>query len=319
MLPPLDRMITGGRFFVGYFLVIAASVLFGIFPSLQTYVLNTGTEPLALVVVCNGTACVTAGFIGVFTRQSFRVGGKTLFWLILTGVGGLFFTDFLLDMAYTLIPVGFATMIHFMYPALVCLAMAVFFKEKLTRTKTGAILLSVAGLALISGGDFSGSVTGILCALGTAAAYAFYMISNAREPVSNVPQMSRSFYLNLFGVITALIVIASRGGAVYPAAPGPLLVGIFAGTLLSIGIILLNMGIERLGPDTASFINMVEPVTSVVVSFLVFHYAIGTSALFGCALILSSLFLVALSGRRNSSAPPGSMAGGSDHTRPGPN
>ena len=109
---------------MGFLYVIAASILFGIFPSIQKSVMAAGATPIALVIICNGVAGLLSLCISLAQKKDIRVTRKQLTSLLLIGVIGLFTTDFLLNIAYTLIPVGYVTMIHFLYPTLVCAAMS---------------------------------------------------------------------------------------------------------------------------------------------------------------------------------------------------
>lgn len=277
---------------MGIILVAIASAMFGIYPSIQGSILQNGASPLGLVIVCNSFAGLFALAAGLIRRETFRLNLRQTGAMALTGVLGLFLTDYLLNLAYTMIPVGFTTMIHFMYPTLVCIAMCILFHEKITPGKIGAIAFSIVGLVLISGGGLSGSIAGILTALATAFTYCFYMISNDKSAASEVPLMVRSFYLNLFVVIAAVLLAAVRGGAEFPQSAGDWGLSLLVGVMLSTAVMLLNAGIKKLGAGVASFINMLEPVTSMVVSIIVFRYQVSAAAIAGCALILVSLVLV---------------------------
>jgi drug/metabolite transporter (DMT)-like permease len=279
---------------LGFLYVIAASILFGIFPSIQKSVMAAGATPIALVIICNGVAGLLSLCVSLAQRKDIRVTRKQLTSLLLIGVIGLFTTDFLLNIAYTLIPVGYVTMIHFLYPTLVCAAMSAFFHEKLTRHKIFAVILSVSGLALLAGGSFSGSVLGIAVAAATAFSYSFYMIATDRTAAREVDPMVRVFYTNM-SVTAAGLVCSVKMAAVFPAAAVSWLDCFIIGAMLCAAIFLINAGVKKIGAGAASFINMTEPVTSLVVSALVYRYSLTPMALAGCALIVGSLFFAAKS------------------------
>lgn len=281
---------------MGILLVVLASLLLGSYPSIQEYVMTTGASPLGMVIVCNSVAGLSAFIVGIIKKENFKVNIKELKALVLTGILGLFMTDYLLNVAYTMIPVGFTTMIHFFYPALVTMIMVVLFRENFTWKKLGAIVISIIGLALISGGDFSGNKIGIVIALMTAFTYAFYMIANDKTSARNVPLMVRSFYLNVFVVLTAIITNLVTKKAVLPVGAVNIGLSAMVGVMLCLAIVMLNAGISRLGAGKASFINMLEPITSLVVSTIVFKYTISLMAILGALLIIGSLILVAKDG-----------------------
>jgi len=302
---------------MGYLLAILASVFFGIIPSIQSTVLNGGVGPDALVVVNNGVAGLLGLAVGVAKKESFRLTKTELIHVALTGVIGLFITDYMLNVAYGLIPVGFTTMIHFLFPTIVVMGMIILFKERMTRGKLGAIVLSILGLALISGGDFKGSAAGILVALSTAFAYSFYMIENEKGPVRTIPQMPRLFYINLFVVTAALILIAARGGAVFPTGPMPIFKSVLCGVMLGLGLMMENKSIAMIGAGSVAFFNMVEPTTSFLVSLIVFRYHVPLISFVGCACILGSLTMTAMGDRKKvqniETESKNSPAGSTDH------
>jgi drug/metabolite transporter (DMT)-like permease len=210
---------------------------------------------------------------------------------------GLFLTDYLLNVAYTMIPVGYVTMIHFMYPSLVCIAMAVIFREKLNGWKAAAMVCSAAGLAFLAGGGFTGRPAGILVAFLTGVAYAFYMIASQR-PLQRgwAAGVHKSVLFQPFrgAHSTVRAAAGADGGAmIFPRTGGAWLSCLAVGAMLCAGTYLINIGIIRLGAGTASFINMVEPITSLAVSAAVYRYRIGALNLLGCALILGSLAFAA--------------------------
>ena len=283
---------------MGYLFVILASVLFGTVPTVQEYVIRQGASPLGLVILCNSAAGAAALLAALIRRESFRVGGRAFLAMVLAGGIGLFLTDFLLNSAYARIPVGLTTMIHFLYPTLVCLAMTAFFGEKLRAFKIGAILISFAGLFCLFGGSFGGNRLGLLAALGSAFCYAFSVISNDRQPLRDAPPMVCVFFINLSSVAAGLAVNGFAQTAVVPLTAASILPGILAGFMLSAGLILLAAGIKRLGAARSAFLNMLEPVTSLLVSSLVARTVPGRLTLLGSLLILAALTLYARGERK---------------------
>lgn len=279
-----------------FLFVIAASLLFGIIPSIQDHVLLSGVTPIALVILCNGVSCLIGLIYSILTHTSLRINRRNLLDIAGVGVIGLFLTDYLLDIAYTMIPVGFVTMIHFLYPSVVCIVMALRFHEKMNLRKVFAMLCSATGLILLAGGSFSGNLFGVLVASSTAAAYAFYMIKSDKSSVALMPLSTRVFYTNLFVTLAASLVafiLSFQADIVFPQSSTDWLLGCVAGSMLCAATFLINAGIIKLGAGTASFINMVEPITSLIVSAIVYRYVITPSSFLGCFFILGALAFIA--------------------------
>ena len=280
---------------------MAASLLYGIAPSIQKELLWHGSTPVALVVVCNTFAALFALLFCVVRRESLRISPKQLLQTALVGGIGMGVTELVLNEAYVFIPVGFATMIHFLFPAIVCLTMALFFRERLTPLKAGAILLSLGGLLLLTGVGRGGALTGVLLALLSSVTYSFFLIANDRWSIRSLPQMTLSFYVNLFTVLVNLIVSLFTKN-VYPVIPSDWMLCALVGAMFCCAIFAIGLGVARLGAGTASFFSMLEPIVSLLVSALVFHYAISGRSALGCLLILASMLLVAIQDRQQGSA-----------------
>ena len=268
--------------------VIIASVLFGIFPTLQDHVLQTGVTPLGIVLSCNSIACIFSLLIARRSGLSLQVTHNQLFHLGLIGVLGLLITDLLKTVAYTMIPVGYVVMIHFMYPALVCVAGGVIFKEKIRTTNILAILSSLTGMAMLTGSGFSGNPAGIFVAFLTAVSYVYYMMACERTSVAKLAPIIRVFYTNLF-VVMAVAPVAFVRGAVLPHGMFNWGCCLLVGAMLCGGAMFLNMGIHHLGAGKAAFINMLEPVTSMLISVVFLGVSLTFSAVLGCLLIMGSL------------------------------
>ena len=268
--------------------VIIASVLFGIFPTIQDHVMQTGVTPMGIVLSCNGIACLFSMLIARRSGLSLKVTRNQLFHLGMIGVLGLLITDLLKTVAFTMIPVGYVVMIHFMYPALVCIAGGVIFKEKIRANNIIAILSSLAGMAMLTGSGFSGNPAGIFVAFLTALSYVYYMMACERTSVAQLAPIIRVFYTNLF-VIMAVAPVAFVKGAVMPHGMFNWGCCILVGAMLCGGAMFLNMGIHHLGAGKAAFINMLEPVTSMIISVVFLGVSLTFSAVLGCLLIMGSL------------------------------
>lgn len=285
---------------MGYLYMIGASLLFGIYPSIQDIMMLHGTSPLAAVNICLGLAGLFGLIVAIAKGENLKVSLRTFGALLLASSAGLFLTNYLLAVAYTMIPVGFATTIHFMFPTVVCLSMSLFFKEKFTPWKLAAIVFSVCGMTLLAGGDFSGEPAGIIAAGCTAFAYALFMISMDKTSASTLSPWARVAYTNLIAALCGVVMNLFTHEAIYPTDGLSWGLGLVLGVMLLCGFAFLNMGIDKLGAAQASFINMVEPLTSLVVSTLVFGYALETQSVVGCVLILGAMFFIALGARKAS-------------------
>lgn len=280
-----------------YLMVFTASLLFGIVPSVQTNVMHAGVTPFALVVVDNTFACIFSVLYCVIGKIPMKISWKQLAETAVIGMFGLGITDIFLEFSYLHIPVGMATMLHFLFPAIVTVMLAVFWKEEMNMKKAGAVILSVVGMVFLTGGRVSGDMKGILFALLTAVSYAFYMIATEKGEIRKLHPMIRGLYTNFFAMVLALLFLPS-GRNVFPSQAGQWGQCMLIGLMLCMGVMLLNMGIKEMGAGSASLLNMFEPVTSLVISTIAFQVSLSAGSLSGCVLICMSLVMTAWSDQK---------------------
>ncbi len=283
----------------GILALVGASVLLGVIPSANKYILLSGMSSGSIVFFMQLTIAVSALIIGMITRQSFRVSKKQLVMLLIVGAVGMGGTEFLLNIAYGMIPVGLTTMLHFLYPSIVSIIMVVLFKQKMTKLKLGGILLSVAGMLLIA--DLSGGIklAGIAAALCSSLTYTFYMIANEKGNINELPLIIKLFFVSFGSTLAFGIQTAASGTFSLPVGTVVFVQLFFILGLGSmIAFYLLIAGIKLIGASSASFFNMLEPITSLVVSNLIYHDQPSLFTLLGCSLVLSSVLLAALDGSK---------------------
>lgn len=277
----------------------AASLLLGIIPSLNKLILLGGMNSGSMVFFNYLTVMAVTGIVIALRRQSFRVTGKQLAMLLFTGALGLGATGFLLNLAYDRIPVGLATMLHFLYPTVVSVVMVLVFHQKLTRDKGKAILLSLAGMLLIA--DFSGGMdpAGMAAALLSGMTYAYYMIANEKGCINELPLTVKLFYVSMGCALCFGTWQAASGTLTVPQSAWIwfLLIGL-VGVGSAAAFYLVTVGIQKIGASAASFINMLEPVTSMAAGALLYRDLPGGRAMAGCLLVLGSVFFIAMDGKR---------------------
>jgi drug/metabolite transporter (DMT)-like permease len=278
---------------MGVVYILLAAVLFGINPSVEALLLNAGIPSGYVafwVIMVSGLLALAAG---VIRKESFALTRRQLFEMILAGVIGRGATEIFLVMAYTMVPAGVATMVHFFFPTIVCIATVVIFHEKPAWYKLAAIVLSICGLLGIAGGTRAGNIFGIICAGITSFTFAFYYLMTERSDIARIPPMAMLFYLHLFAGIVSAGVVTAGGEWMGGLDMKMYLILFISGFICFMGFVFLNRGIPIIGADIAAFINMLEPVTSILMSILLLHQAITAQTAVGCLLITAALFVSA--------------------------
>ena len=239
-------------------------------------------------------AIVLLGVVMKYRRESFRLtvreGGMLLCGGLLLAGSSLF-----LFLSYHHMDVGIASTLLFVYPVMVAVIMAVFFREKPTRMTLCSIALALCGIALLYRGGRGGtlSLTGVALVLTSALTYALYMVLVNRSALKNMPGMKLTFYSLVFGLLVFLWRL--DGGPALQVIPSwtgwaNVLSLALLPTVLSLWCTAL--AIHLLGPTPTAILGALEPVTAVFFGVTVFGEALTLRLVAGMTLIIVAVTLI---------------------------
>lgn len=279
----------------GLLMVVGSSVLFGIAPSFMRTVLAKGVAPMAIIACYSAIGALLNGLSTSASRARLRASRKALLKLALVGIVGSSLTSLLLSCSYLYIPVGFATITHFMYPVIVTVGMSLLYAQPFGARQASAVACAVAGMLLIIGLDLSGSAIGFALALGSSVTYSFYIIACGRFDFDGLSSTARLFWMNLFALaFYAVACPVTRTPITFPDATAALTV-LGCGIMMFLAHRLFMGGIAAVGPTPAAFTSMLEPITSLLCSCLIFNDGrITLPKLLGILLVLTAMLLVSL-------------------------
>ena len=276
--------------------VILSSLLFGIHPSIQNMAMLKGADVTSVLFSGSLVAMIGSFLLCILNKSDLKASKKELFYFFLAGLM-IFVTDLFLSLAYTKMPVGLVTAIHFTYPTIVCLLGVLLFHEAFSIKRLLAIVLSIAGLILLNQGDVSYDLSGTFYALVSAVSYACCLSIVDHSLIQNADPNTKSFYIFLTAtVLTLLLNGGDLSSSFTNAEPLPYL--ILAGVMLLLGNLFLIKGIAGLGSTVAAFISTLEPITSLLFSNLLYHYELPLLTVIGSFLIILSLIPIVSEKRR---------------------
>ena len=206
------------------------------------------------------------------------------------------FSSLTLFEAYNHIEAGIACTILFIYPVFVAVIMALFFKEKITKTVIFSILLSSAGIVLLYRGKPEAALNlhGVLIVLLSALLYALYIVGVKNvKTVKHIKTDKLSFYIMLFGLM--VYVVNLKFCTELQLISTPLQVGCAVGLALLPTIISLEtitVSIKLVGSTTTAILGALEPLTAICIGVLVFHEQLTPRILAGVVLILAGVILI---------------------------
>ena len=211
---------------------------------------------------------------------------------------GIFFSlsSLTLFESFHYIEAGIACTILFIYPVLVALIMAIFFKEKITKTVVSAIFLTSIGIALLYKGkpDSVLSLKGVAIVLASAFLYAFYIVGvKSIKAIKSMNSAKLSFYVMLFGLLVYVVNLKFctnlQGLTTITAWLFVIGLAIFP-TIISLETI--GIAIKLIGSTNTAILGALEPLTAIFFGILFFNESLTLRISIGVILILFGVFLI---------------------------
>lgn len=268
-----------------------------------------GTNPLgALPLYADGINAVTVlfyryflaflilGTLLLFKKEPMRLQGRQF--LSIAGLGVLFVVSSItLFFSFLYMAAGLASTMLFVYPVMVAVLMALFFKERVTPITVTSIVLALSGIALLYKGDGGETLSGVGVSLVMASslAYAIYIIAVNRLKFKISSQVL-TFYVLAVGtavivgmsLVTGDHIVLLHGLKQWSCA---LLLAVLP-TVLS--LVFIAIAIREIGSTPTAIMGALEPVTALIIGILIFGEAFSLRLGVGIILILTAVTLIVL-------------------------
>jgi drug/metabolite transporter (DMT)-like permease len=185
-------------------------------------------------------------------------------------------------------------LILYVYPALVLLGAVALGRERASARRAAALVIALAGVALVLAGAASGSLDALATAMGfgAALAYTIYILCGDRVG-AGVPALALAALVCAGATGTFAVASLFRGGpSLEFGSEGWLWLGSIA-LVSTVGAILTFFaGLARVGPSAASILSTLEPVVTVALAAAVFGESLGAVQVVGGALVLGAVVVM---------------------------
>lgn len=177
---------------------LVAALVFGANGSLIKVVMAAGLTPAQVTLFRTlGTAVLAGAVLLVTDRAAFRQTPRRLGGLVVLGVAGMAIVQWSYAMAVDLLPVGIALLIEYLAVLIVPLVALFVFRERIRARIWIAIVLVLAGLALVTRAGLSPlNPLGVGMALLAAAALTYFLLGGERLSAATSP-MTVAFWSSL--------------------------------------------------------------------------------------------------------------------------
>lgn len=281
----------------GVALVALSAAAFGAMGIFAKIAYRDGVDPLTLL----GVRFAIAGLcmLAILRARGERLPrGRTLGVLLVLGAVGYVGQAMAYFTALTMASAGLVALLLYVYPAIVAVAAAALFGDRITPVKAGALVVALAGTALTIGDLGKGRPLGIVLGLVAAVAYATYILVSSRVvPRAGAIPSATVVMLAAAVVLGGAMMLA---GPAYPrSATGWAAIAALALLSTVVAIVAFFAGLERIGPAEASVVSTVEPVVTVALAVLVLLEPLSTVQLIGGTLIVVAVVVLARAGRQD--------------------
>lgn len=274
---------------------VVAAISYGTNPLGALFLYEKGINAHSVLFYRFLLAACMLGVILLWRREVFSVTRQELG--VLGFLGVLFATSSLsLFVSFHYMDAGVASTLLFVYPVMVAIMMALFFREKVTLVTVFSIFLALSGIGLLYQGDSGGtlSTVGVSLVMLSSLTYAVYIIVVNRSSLV-MSSVKLTFYVLFFCVLTvgghSLLTSGDHVQMLTtPAMWGAALMLALVPTVVS--LIMMVVSVHLLGSTPTAIMGALEPLTAVIIGVTVFgeHFTIRLAV--GILLILAAVILI---------------------------
>ena len=287
---------------MGTALCLLSAVGFGVMAVFGKLSYDAGVSVETVLLARFGIAGAALVVVAV-ARGAFRgLTGRTVGVGLAMGAIGYALQAGLYFSALTRIDASLVALIFYVYPVLVMAGAIALRRERASVRRCVALVIALAGIALVLAGAGSGQIDllGALLALGAALTYTVYILVGDRL-TADVPALPLSALVCCGAFGTFLVSGTARGTIDLGFAPvGWLWLAAIALISTVAGVLCFFAGLARVGPSKAAILSILEPVVTVGSAAAVFGESMGVAQWCGGLLVLSAVVIVQWRGRTRS-------------------
>lgn len=255
------------------------------------------TDPAGLLLIASLVSAVVLLILLIFQRKAGQLKTVTIRQLLHSALLGFlnpFMYYLVLLKAYDILPAQMAGTLNYVWPLVLVILSVPLLKQKISAWSLLAILISFAGIVLISWqGDFQldtissesgqSKMAGVALAVGSAIFWSLYWIFNIRDHRDVVAKLFLNFCFGLLYIVIYQLIFNSIVTIPWQGLVGGIYIGIF-----EMGItFVLWLNALKYSATTAKVSNLIY--LSPFISLIFIHFTVGETI---TAYTLSGLILI---------------------------
>ncbi len=277
----------------GIFYACLSAATFGMIPLFVNRAILDGVNNDTILVYRYTLAALLYGIFLLCRRVNLRISVPELKEVVLAGVGGYGLTAFFLFLSYHYMPTGIATSVHYLYPVVVAIFMALFFRERLLLVVKVAIVLAITGVAFLSWSEGAIRWVGLMFVLLSTVTYGIYIVALNRPLLKAMNPNVLTFWVLALTALFYLILAVSRGTLHWVGSPHFLFDMTMLGVLSTVvSARLLVSAVKLIGSVSTSVLGTLEPITAILIGILVFHESFRFLNFIGFCMVVTAVLVV---------------------------
>ena len=262
---------------------IVAAVSYGMNPLGALSLYRAGINTNSVLFYRYALAAVLLAALLLVQKTSLRITRREFSVLGLLGV--MFAVSSLtLFMSFHYMDAGIASTLLFVYPVMVAVIMAIFFRERISLVTVLSISLALCGIALLYRGE-GGAVlntAGVVLVMASSLSYALYIVVVNRASL-NMSSVKLTFYVLLFGVAAIVLYSLCCPDQPLQLLSTPSMWGWAA---------MMTVAVHAIGSTPTAVMGALEPLTAVVIGVTIFGELFTARLAAGIGLILLAVTLI---------------------------
>lgn len=226
---------------------------------------------------------------------------KDYWWIIIAGVLGYYGASLFDFLGLQYVTAGIERLVLYVYPTIVLLLGAVFFKQRIKRTQFIALLLTYLGVAVafLDKAAFAGSSNfwlGVLLVFAAAFTYAIYIVLSGQL----VTKIGTRKY-TAWAMIAACVAVLSHHAISHqlqlfdfeaPIYWYGFIMAVFATVLPSFAV---SEGIRIIGSSNAAIVGSIGPISTIVLAYFFLGEVFGSYQAIGTLIVIIGVLWLSLS------------------------
>ena len=274
---------------------ILAAVCYGTNPLGALPLYEEGVNTSSVLFLRFSIATLILGVVMIANKKSFAVTRGEL--TTMASLGALMAVSSLTYyQSFRYMDAGIASTILFVYPVMVAVIMATFFREKVTATTITSIVLALAGIGLLYRGDagISLSMTGVMLVMVSSLTYAVYIvIVNQSEIRMSIVKLTFYVLLICAMCLFAYSFTSSDLHLMLPPSPRAWFFACWLGLVPTVlSLLFMTIAVHEVGATPTAIMGALEPLTAVAIGVMAFGESLTLRLCIGIVLILAAVLLI---------------------------